>query len=138
MNIENINVALAIMTRHMEAQLPLDMTTWQHYNRHSATALKEEHLCGTPCCMAGYIAVSPEFQADGGGLTDLGAPEFNGRCADAAIREWLGCTHPQAKAITATANEVVAYPDVINREIEFSDVIAALVSLRDTGLLPGE
>ena len=142
MNIKNINSAIAIMSRHMEADHILDMATWQSFptKRPALAILKEEHLCGTPCCVAGYIAVSPEFQADGGGCRKYsGSPELNDHNDSDAIREWLGCSNMQAEALCGFEDDVgVAYPDKNVDYLEYSDVIATLVSLRDTGKLPGE
>ena len=97
---------------------------------------EEKHLCGTPCCFAGYIAVSPEFQADGGEAGMCGAPELGNIYDEHAIREWLGCSTVHAEAVCS--NNDRAYPEIGIRLTEFADVIAALVSLRDYGMLPGE
>ena len=142
MNTKSIDSAIAIMTRHMEAQLPLDMTTWQGHNAQGkfGAALEEEHLCGTPCCFAGYIAVSPEFHADGGGCEiNSGTPLINDHYDADAIREWFDCSTKQACSLCDITHRRVAYPNVaIRGDIEFPDIIAALTSLRDTGRLPGE
>ena len=127
------------MTRHMEAQLPLNMEVWQVMPLWCDVAvLKEEHLCGTPCCFAGYIAVSPEFHADGGYVSGPGSPEFNDACDEHAIREWLDCSIEHAEAVCSVKNINIAYPNIKTKSIKFADVIAALVSLRDYGRLPGE
>ena len=140
MNTKNINSAITIMTRHMEAQLPLDMAEWQTFVFTHDIIKTEEHLCGTPCCVAGYIAVSPEFQADGGNCSTGGAPAFGIWKGANAIREWFGCNTNQAKHLCSLGSGNTAYPliEFAEREPLFSEVIAALVSLRDTSLLPGE
>lgn len=149
MNIENINSAIAIITRHMEANHILDMADWQtpigvlenYDNEDTNIMYKETHLCGTPCCFAGYVAVSPEFQEDGGDVSPTGAPVINGVIEDDAIREWFGCSVEQATSLCAADRHRrgIAYPYVpLGGKVEFPDVIAALVSLRDTRLLPGE
>ena len=140
MNTKNINSAIAIMTRHMEARLPLDTSVWQNYKGAAKIAFtKEEELCGTPCCFAGYIAVSPEFRKDGGTCRTNGCPELAEFYDEHAIREWVGCNIYQAESLCAVGRTKLAYPYVaFGGNVEFPDVIAALTSLRDTGKLPGE
>ena len=139
MNTKSINSAIAIMTRHMEAQLPLYMSEWQTGGLVNLVKT-EEHLCGTPCCFAGYIAVSPEFQKDGGWCSAGGAPAFEGGRGANAIREWFECNTNQASNLCSPGCCNTAYPliEFAEREPLFSEVIAALVSLRDTSKLPGE
>ena len=142
MNTKNINSAIAILTRHMEANHNLNMDEWQYHCEIKGFVVnKETQLCGTPCCFAGYVAVSPEFQEDGGDVSPTGAPVINGVIEDDAIREWFGCSVEQATSLCAADRHRrgIAYPYVpLGGKVEFPDVIAALVSLRDTRLLPGE
>ena len=134
----------------MEANHILDMADWQtpigvlenYDNEDTNIMYKETHLCGTPCCFAGYIAVSPEFQKEGGAVSPIGAPVLADNKGESAIEYWLGITENQSKSLCGMSNVGDAYPyrqcSAVVCNIEFPDVITALTSLRDTGLLPGE
>ena len=116
------------------------------------TTYKEfDHNCGTACCFAGWVAVSPEFHDDGGScsVNSGGEPELfldgyedhskyiaSGRVA---MKFWLEITSRQSASLCGLSRISNAYPrckDVEN--IEIDDVLKALHSLHDTGKLPGE
>ena len=83
-NIENINKAIAVMKRVKENETILnrtlfDINSWQGYegkatyllrttyHKDTPVAFTEEealHNCGTTCCLAGWMAVSPEFRGE--------------------------------------------------------------------------
>ena len=70
----------------------VDMAHWQGDGVHDRVAQTDEaalHACNTPACFAGWVAVSPEFQADGGTVRPSGAPSIADRRGDSAIAVWL-------------------------------------------------
>lgn len=72
------------------------------------------HSCGTICCVAGWVGVSPSFLADGGDIDDSGAPYYKDKgdsdhyfAAQTMARYW-GLPISLCELITATtfADEV--------------------------------
>lgn len=163
MNIENVNKAIAIMTRVKGLNYPFDMETWQGYDAvdddvelstlgflkmfnsmgcvYKAIANEADlHRCGTGACFGGWVAVSPEFKADGGGAYYAdGAPRLEHTDGmvyhDAeAIAKWLDIPEHEAAVLTAVTNiGYAAYGRDTMEEITVDDVIEALTRLRDTG-----
>lgn len=142
MNGENIQHAINIMTRAKDAEKVLEMSYWQKPGFYPLTLKEEEHTCGTPCCFAGYIALSPEFQAAGGEVNKInGAPIYDEHFDSEAIHAWLEITLTQAAALCwCIGLRWIAYPRACKefRQPTFDEIIATLQSLLDTGKLPGE
>jgi hypothetical protein len=91
----NIDKAIAIMKRAGW----LDMSMWQ-YGYFSVVVTEEEaHECGTASCVAGWIALSPEFQADGGEVGFGGAPVLGEYGGDEAIAHWLEIGYEDSEAL---------------------------------------
>lgn len=97
---QNILTSIEIMKR-AEAAGSLDMTRWQStpdnsYRGSPARTEQALHLCGNKACLAGHIAISPEFKADGGTIIRWGSPAYlskDGLVVDQeqyAIGRWLG------------------------------------------------
>ena len=135
-NKENLDIAITVMERVREQSMPLDMGAWQDCEPREIVR-EEKHLCGTPCCFAGYIAVSPEFKMVGK-VSVGGAPMFNCFLGDDAIKAWLEISEEQAEALTCLRNKYLAYGNLKKDYIQAEDVLKALYSLRDTGKLPFE
>lgn len=72
MNIENIKITIDIMKRAMAAN-SLCMYYFQN-GETTEVSEKSMHACGNTACLAGHIAVSPEFKAIGGIVGDDGSP----------------------------------------------------------------
>lgn len=80
MHTENILAAIAIMERAKAEGNKLDMFNWQTtatgwnaYSQDRAVATEQElHACGNKACFAGYVAISPEWRAIGGGVSSCG------------------------------------------------------------------
>lgn len=85
-NLERLNQAIAIMERAGK----VSMGTWQGGNTHECAKEEEElHKCGNTACFAGWVAVSPEFQAAGGRVGTSGWPRFSLSIGSNAINRWL-------------------------------------------------
>lgn len=84
MNKERIQYAISIM----EQAKNLKMTYWQGEEGFSST-IEELHTCGNTACFAGYLALSPLFQADGGGMDTDGEPVFEGGYGHEAIHSYF-------------------------------------------------
>lgn len=99
MNEKNVQKAIDIMKRAAEHDC-IDMTSYQSANEESNLVRYEDelHACGNKACFAGYIAVSPEFRADGGCTSFAGSPMIYKKLINTnypvlgyvAIAEWLG------------------------------------------------
>lgn len=167
MHKENIEASKSIMLRAKQNNKKLYFKNWQTFPPKLTIQFwregycKEErlHPCDSPCCFAGYIALSPEFQKDGGFVCeDKGAPSIHateylkqeGALSQVkhevlhqganAIAYWLDIPHKQACLLTASTVEEEAYPAAYreSRQPTFDEVIVALDSLLTTGLLPAE
>lgn len=90
MNIENIDKAIAIMER-AKASNGVSMRRWQETKGIHVLPVKTEeelHACGNKACLAGWIAVSPEWKAFGGESLD-GEPVLHGEpYANGALGKW--------------------------------------------------
>jgi len=78
MNVANVDKAIAIMGRAVNLNMRFYQAKFHAGGSVSVlAALKTEeelHRCGTSACFGGYIAVSKEFQADGGFVSTDGSP----------------------------------------------------------------
>jgi len=141
-NTENVQLAINIVARNQKYNQKLDMSHWQNSadDDYVQTTESGVHHCGTPCCMAGFIAVSPEFQACGGRVGRWGQPVLN-ECVEAyAIAEWFNMLEVDARALTCVGQyqKIPEYKDKGLSDITFDDVISVLKRLRDTGSVYAE
>jgi hypothetical protein len=91
MNKENMLKAIAVMRRAAEHK-SINMQAWQSPKTGRVLVKTEEelHSCGNKACFAGYLAVSPEWIADGVALTPAGCPIITPKIFGyTAIAEWL-------------------------------------------------
>jgi len=137
-NKDNVQLAINILVRAQAHDQNLDMEQWQdyrHFRKTPFTREKKVYECGMACCLGGYIAVSPEFQADGGMVGINGYPVFDIYRGAKAVAEWFGIRQPDAKVLTGVIrhNRLSEYRGKALRDITFDDVIAVLERLRDTG-----
>lgn len=99
MNKERLEQAIAVMKRAGKVV----MSDWQTGEVRETEA--ELHECGTAACFAGWLAVSPEFQAAGGKVGMGGNPLFSFVGGFRAITEWLEIKDPKA----VKAVQVIVY-----------------------------
>lgn len=103
-----LDKAIAIMKRAKN----LNMKEWQKPNYdHSeipriVSTEEELHACGNTACFAGYVAISPEFKADGGRIGRGGAPVLSpieprptAFQVPEVIAQWLGITVKEADSL---------------------------------------
>jgi len=133
MNIENVNKAIDVMERVKARGDNFDLSTWQGGFDGGVIAREEDlHMCGTSACFAGWVAVSPEFQEDGGEVEFSGSPRYSACEGEAAIREWLNLPHREAADLCGIEGGWQAYGKH-HCDVTVDDVLAALYRLRDTG-----
>lgn len=98
MNIENIKAVIQTMHDALSHR-SLCMLHWQGSLRGResiATNMSDFHKCGNVACLAGHIALMPEFQADGGWVCSKGMPVMKGghlgfqMSPEQTIATWLG------------------------------------------------
>lgn len=132
MNLANWDKAIDVMERVKARGDTLNMGSWQAHTMYTVQAKESQlHTCGTAACFAGWVAVSPEFQKDGGEVMKNGAPMIEGHAEDEAIAEWLGIDDELAENLCAMG----AFHDVYGKpaeEITVDDVIEKLYELRGT------
>jgi hypothetical protein len=118
----NMDKAIAIMKRAGR----VDMGVYQ-CGYPSIKTEKIAHECGTAACFAGWIALSPEFQADGGTVQYTGRPQFDGSYGSQAIARWLDIGWQEAADLCMVGRK--SYYDSANPSKE--DVIEKLEMLID-------
>lgn len=109
-NKERVLNAIAVMENVIESDRKFNMTLWQDsegtWNAPVYTKL-EKATCGTVCCFAGWLALDPKFQEEGGSVNPLsGSPRFNGKSASEAVAEYLEIDVELAKLLTAAHNNI--------------------------------
>lgn len=130
----------------MERAGKVDMHNWQGrqdgsraFNGQIKSNEKEHHACGNTGCLAGYIAISPEFKKDGG-YVDFGldgAPSIMGdagyrRTGAGAIAEWMGIGRFNSDALCGLGESWLFY-GCSTTNITKEMVLAKLYALRDWG-----
>ncbi len=143
MNIANIDKAIAIMKRVPQGRL--DMCEWQQSPPHQdtdiiATSEEELHACGNKACFAGYVAISPEWKADGGSFAvRTGAPIITTNYAhlncSEAIAYWLGISSDLAAKLVGVQlqweDNYSLFYQKMWEEVEPADVIEKLLSIKE-------
>lgn len=129
MNIANIDKAIAIMRRAGRVKMDAyqDFESRDLYEPAFNTEEKL-HACGSAACFAGWVAVSPEFQADGGtcdGYT--GAPMLDGFGGPNAIALWLDIDVKVASSLVVPNFSVQVYDGLPLGVSDWSSIGAAEV-----------
>ena len=149
MNKVNVQHTINIMTRVKDRDDTLDMSCWQRPSKHTVHHEKEMelHWGGSAADLAGWVAVSPEFIADGGYAYNRGKPVLKTAVGAKAIAHWLNITEKHARLLTTSGattgpQEILTvYPDINYKStdgmflahITPDHVIAALTRLLKTG-----
>lgn len=138
MNLDNVNKAIAVMERVKARGDRFDLCTWrEHVPGFDPQSEQELHTCGTAACFAGWVAVSPEFRADGGSACTEGTPKFptNTHVArgGTAIAHWLDIPISEAENLCGLYDSERVYGVEMEDEVTVDHVLAALYRLRDTG-----
>jgi hypothetical protein len=130
---KNIEKAIAIMKRAGE----VDMEAWQGVWQEPVYTEEAAHECGTVCCLGGWIALSPEFHADGGSAGRYGEPIIVvNKITYAnyeAIAEWLDISENKAAALCMVLGDSAYEMAEPSKE----DVIAVLEKMLEKHLLNG-
>jgi hypothetical protein len=134
MNLDNVNKAIAVMERVRARGDNFDLRSWQDARSEYLVQTNEEalHTCGTSACFAGWLAVSPEFQADGGEVGPGGRPLLREYRSSRAVMAWLEIDRGMALDLCGCGDDRV-YGKTDSRSVTVYDVLAALYRLRDTG-----
>jgi hypothetical protein len=136
MNRENVLKAIAVMER-AKARGSVRMNHWQSNVNglgcfvNYAEKESELHACGNMACFAGHIAVSTEFQEDGGSVGVAGYPIFGGYECERAIAEWLGISWDLARGLVhgGGSGSSYSYAEFYQKnwmEVTADDVLAKL------------
>tara|TARA_R110002012_G_scaffold318882_1_gene538007 strand:- start:109 stop:522 length:414 start_codon:yes stop_codon:yes gene_type:complete len=137
MNIENIKKAIAIMERASNHDC-IDMMEWQ--SREDATDFcnseAELHKCRNKACFGGYVALSPEWQDDGGTVAYDGEPVMDSYKGSEAISYWLDIEDITARLLVYGDTDKHDFSHYYNKpwpEVEAQDVIDKLTELLEEG-----
>ena len=138
-NIENIKLAITVMERvkKNEEELgrqQLDMGLFPANIYHSyaptlETAEEAVNSCGTICCLAGWLAVSPEFRKQGYSLNKYGTPILSGKNIDESIAFLLGIDEKTAFGLIHNSKDDGFYYEKYTDEVTVDDVIRKLKAL---------
>ena len=139
MNKTNVIKAIAVMERVKERGDSFSMRHWQFPREDSGRACTSEddlHECRMPACFGGWIAVSPEFIANGGSAApSSGVPVFgSGDPGDASIGAWLGINEEDSANLCGLF-ETAMYGGKPVVDVNVDDVLRVLYRLRDTGTI---
>lgn len=94
----------------MQTATNLNMEEFQERrDRGYCRSIEDLHSCGNTACVAGYMALMPEFVADGGGMDDRGSPEYidSSESEDFALARFLGISEDLADSIVFGDDELV-------------------------------
>ena len=137
MNKDNVQKAIKVIQRVVDQGRSFDMGSWQDDTGCVIQRTEVElHECGTAACFGGWVAVSPEFQADGGLPTDSGMPSLpNARAGSPAIATWLDISDDDANELTGIYVNLYWGEDPVDEHhtVTAQEVLDVLVRLRDTG-----
>lgn len=119
----------------------LDMENWQGGGgeiQAAASTLKELHSCGNSACIAGYVALLPEFASFGGSCSRSGCPviERMSVTGSNAVAEWLEMDSTLCHALIRGPNrtrtpELEKFVDCKWRNWGKEEAIKLLKALRD-------
>jgi len=139
----NIDTAIKIMKRARDAERGLDMNEWQSRAQGPHVRTEVAATCGTVCCFAGWVALSPEWQADPTRRVSLnGMPQIiTDECEFAtakwlgsdAIAEWLDIDTTDAKLLCEIETCSLGY--IYSENPTFDEVIKNLEILKAGGSL---
>jgi hypothetical protein len=137
MNALNVSKAIAVMERVKERSDSFSMRQWQFPREDSGGACTSEddlHECRMPACFGGWIAVSPEFIADGGSVSSKGAPMFGSDFPGSdSIGAWLGISEDDSDNLCGFFVHSGVYRKKPIWGVGVDDVLKVLYRLRDTG-----
>jgi hypothetical protein len=141
MNALNVSKAIAVMERVKERGDSFNMRHWQFPREDSGRACTSEddlHECRMPACFGGWIAVSPEFIADGGSAAPTGVPMFGSEYpGSASIGAWLGINEDDSESLCGITESASVYGEKPVVDVNVDDVLNVLYRLRDTGSIRG-
>lgn len=137
MNKDNVQKAINVMQRVVDQNRAFDISRWQEGD---SSCIQETegllHTCGMAACFGGWVAVSPEFQADGGWVGLKGMPAISGTSAGAStIAKWLGIPTGAANNLTGVFQRLYWGDELISERhtVTAQEVLDVLIRLRDTG-----
>lgn len=115
MNPKHVQAAINVMKRAKARGGELYMSTWQA-TIHTKYTEEEVHNCGTACCFAGWLAVSPEFHEVGGSVSTSGVPVLNNLKQAEAIASYLEIPLELSELLTMTADSADEDDGDVNTE----------------------
>jgi len=133
---KRLQTLINVMQRVVDTEGAFDLWGWQnasgdlHIN--TQTTEKRLHKCGATACVAGWLAVSPEFKKAGGSVSAVGSPRLKEYGEFEAFALYLKCPYNQASLIASPARSLAFYGRRAN-EVTAKIVVARLTQLLETG-----
>lgn len=137
-NVENIKKAIQVMERVKKNEEELgrklfDLSLFQgNYENRILTALKTEeealNACGTVCCLAGWLGVSPEFKKLGFSFNDHAVPKLGSMYTEDSLEMLLGLDYDAIKGLVYNLGNNELYYGKLSDFVTPDDVIEKLKS----------
>ena len=146
MNRENIQKAIRVMERVRDQNYEFDMRNWQTPGDGIFLAAEKDAVaCGTACCFAGWIAISPEFKGqlmvDSYGVPYIPekVPQYIAS-SESAIAQVLGIPYREAYKLCGLADSATERGYTFSRAYQkaVSDITPEDVIKRLKGILEEE
>ena len=97
MDKEHMQIVIDVMTRVRDQGRAFDFKDWQSCDDEGfgfARTEQELRKCGSPACVGGWLAVSPEFAAAGGKVGIWGRPNYVGQDVRYSLPKFLDLPRP--------------------------------------------
>lgn len=130
-NQKHLEVLITVIERAKATNKKLNMSRWQSYRINGVE--KTEHECKTACCMAGRLAISPEFNALGGVCDDYGSPIYLEDRGELAISNFIGVGLKTSRSLCGVT--LTNYSNFYGKyvtEITYDDILGKLYKFRTT------
>jgi len=115
MNKQRIQEAIALMQTLSDEQFYMPSWQKEYTKQHIVTTLEEAHACGTPCCLGGWISLTPNFQEAGGHIGRIGNPMLHDHTGSKAIARYFDIDWNTAATLTCCGLE--SYNKLLYNEI---------------------
>ena len=124
-----LDICIAVMQRAVDNKRVFDLNNWQivDFGESIKNTEEELHNCGMAACFGGWLAVSPEFIALGGGRSLVsGRPSFKSYYAENAINAFLGLDYMKGMGVLLVMPSSRLYDGVYTEDITAQHVLDRL------------
>ena len=136
-----LDICITVIQRVVDNKRAFNLSHWQVRKDEEPpkTTETELHSCGMAACFGGWLAVSPEFIALGGGHSYFsGLPSFKSYYADNAINVFLGLPYLHGVGDLLTMPSSRLYNGIYPEDITAQDVLDRLLYIKTVTEKQGE